>query len=300
MSNWKEKEHLVEAPIDPGNHQSNMIKAPQEKSTYGSWMLVKKPARRRTNRQQISVGHSAGTRSGPNRDGQDSESNRGAIDLERILNLVNQEMVDNQVPNQYLGFRFRAFAEIDLNVNVEGNLPKDFVTEKGEGDIHEDATIILEETEEPIIMDKDRGRTEAEMLADKENIPLQAHDTDVQLNGLQQPAAHTAQRNLDQGRNISSSSNPSFQLRTVQLSQPRRHNPNNSNRINAMDCGPTTWVRAGPGRRNESGPYNRPNTAQPLIGQIENNEGITRGDITGRSNGLGTPIGRTQQFRRGS
>jgi len=100
--------------------QHKVIPNPYAEKTYGSWMIVKKPIRRSNNRQQA-----PGTRQRGHEHG-DLGSLRERVgrtpvqpDLESAQNRDTDLNPLRQESNQNLGSRFRALADLGLNMEIE-------------------------------------------------------------------------------------------------------------------------------------------------------------------------------------
>ncbi|KAJ8436524.1 hypothetical protein Cgig2_026639 [Carnegiea gigantea] len=159
-----------------------------EGATYGSWMLVRKQARRRNTRQQQQPGNRDGDHAGPNRSSHDENPTRTVTVRERNPNQErrNSEAGNNTVGN--LGSRFRALTEIDLNVDMATNNGDDPSPENGEHNFQKESNHIIEESLEANNMDNIRQINGARYQEDRENIPpvlnnvQMSHGNEVQSN----------------------------------------------------------------------------------------------------------------------
>ncbi|KAJ8431493.1 hypothetical protein Cgig2_032264 [Carnegiea gigantea] len=107
---------------------------PEEDSTYGSWILVKNPARRRTTRQHAQAGGRFNEEPSLNQPEGHVNSNKNTTTpiLESVMGTNdNKKRTDHPSENQglrkeggvitrnYHGSRFRALENLDLNINLE-------------------------------------------------------------------------------------------------------------------------------------------------------------------------------------
>ena len=87
------------SPVKLAKQSPGRPQMPQADATYGSWMLVKKPARRRSNRQQNLAGTKVAI--GPGEE-QHNEPNGATANLEGRANLERDGMQTNQTWSKIL------------------------------------------------------------------------------------------------------------------------------------------------------------------------------------------------------
>ena len=150
--------------------QPTKVPPEAQKANYGSWMLVKKPARRNNGRQQQQGARASGAvQSEPNQVRLRAESNRPepATEPAQIME-ANQESPKSQQDNPH-GSRFSVLAEIDLNMDV--------ATKEMEGEAEKEANSIRDTNSSLVRVEQMETRelqTSQEgnrISRDKENLP---------------------------------------------------------------------------------------------------------------------------------
>ena len=141
-----------------------------QRANYGSWMLVKKPARRNAGRQQQQGTRASGPiQSEPNHARLSVEPNRPDSSMEPAVSMETNLANPNSRQDNPHGSRFSVLAEIDLNMDI--------ASKEIEGEADKESTSItdtnssLVRVEQMATRDSQTPQEGNRMSRDKENLP---------------------------------------------------------------------------------------------------------------------------------
>ncbi|KAJ8438488.1 hypothetical protein Cgig2_008975 [Carnegiea gigantea] len=254
--------------------------------TYGSWMLVQKPPRRRAHRNHGPAGNRDTTGHGPIQEEQRMEPNRVSTRTDGDSNLESSVMTTNLQRQQDHGSKFRALTEIDLNCVAEATLNENLSLQEREVNNKEDSLPTLEETAGMADMAEDQDHHDPENHGDKENIPTAIPEMDhipVEPSRLaaylgQLDTVHSGPRNAP--RNLSP---PVYSPPT---NPPTQHNDADTEASRGSVNRPGPRARTTPPNMTGSRAFTRPTPSQPPGGHWRPTREMAPNRVTNRGMGL--------------